>query len=99
MVMQVPTVQEKRWKKLMDWGKRYCLHLPYSPDIVPTGFHLFCSMQHFLTNKKIQNLDDMKNTISRYFTEKPIDFYRSGIENLPIRWQKVVTNESDYIID
>ncbi|GFW57475.1 histone-lysine N-methyltransferase SETMAR [Trichonephila clavipes] len=72
---------------------------PYSPDIEPTDFHLFRSMQHFLTNKKFQNLDDMKNALSRYFTEKPIDFYRSGIENLHTRWQKVVANEGDYIID
>ncbi|GFV65724.1 histone-lysine N-methyltransferase SETMAR [Trichonephila clavipes] len=48
--------QEKRWKKLMDWG-------------------------------------------GRYFTEKPIDFYRSDIENLHTKWQKVVANEGDYIID
>jgi len=46
-----------------------------------------------------KNLDDVQNAISRYFAQKPIDFYRSGIENLHTRWQKIVDNEDDYIID
>ncbi|KZC14201.1 Histone-lysine N-methyltransferase SETMAR [Dufourea novaeangliae] len=50
-------------------------------------------------NKKFENLDDIQNALSRYFAQKPIDFYRSGIENLHTRWQKVVDNEADYIID
>jgi len=45
------------------------------------------------------NFDDTQNVISRYFAQKPIDFYRSGIKNLHTRWQKVVDNEGDYIID
>lgn len=49
--------------------------------------------------KKIVNLYDVQNAISRYFTENPIDFYRSGIENLRTGWQLVVDNEGDYIID
>lgn len=34
-----------------------------------------------------------------YFTQKPIDFYWSKIENLHTRWQKVADNESDYNIN
>ncbi|GFW78835.1 histone-lysine N-methyltransferase SETMAR [Trichonephila clavipes] len=86
-------------EKINGLGWEVLPHPPYSPDIAPTDFHLFRSMQHFLTNKTFQNLDGMKNATSRYFTEKPIDFYRSGIENLHTRWQKVVANEGDYIID
>ncbi|GFX67532.1 histone-lysine N-methyltransferase SETMAR [Trichonephila clavipes] len=83
----------KTAEKLMDWGGWYCLtlhtHLALRQRIPPTLF----------TNKKFQNLNDIKNAISRYFTEKPIVFYRSGIENLHTRWQKVFANEGDYIID
>ena len=49
--------------------------------------------------KKIDDLHDIQNDISRYFAQKPIYFHRSGIENLHTRWQKVVDNESGYIID
>ncbi|GFV60675.1 histone-lysine N-methyltransferase SETMAR [Trichonephila clavipes] len=93
-----PHCARKTLEKINGLGWEVLPHPPYSPDIVPPDFHLFRSMQHFLTNKTFQNLD-MKNTISRYFTEKPIDFYRSGIENLHTRRQKVVANVIDYIIN
>lgn len=48
-------------------------------------FHLFRALQHFLSGKTFTNLDDIQNPISRYFAEKPINFYRSGIENLHTR--------------
>lgn len=35
-----------------------------------------------------KNLNDIQNAISRHFTQKSIDFYPSGNENLLIRWQK-----------
>ncbi|GFV00359.1 histone-lysine N-methyltransferase SETMAR [Trichonephila clavipes] len=94
-----PQCARKTPQKINGLGWEVLPHPPYSPDIAPTDFHLFRSNQHFLTNKKFQNFDDMKNAISRYFTEKPIDFYRSSFENLHARWQKVVANEGDYIID
>ncbi|KOX74514.1 Histone-lysine N-methyltransferase SETMAR, partial [Melipona quadrifasciata] len=53
--------------------------------IAPSDFHLFRSLQHFLSGKKFENLDDVQNAISRYFAQKPINFYRSGIKNLHTR--------------
>ncbi|GFV52974.1 histone-lysine N-methyltransferase SETMAR [Trichonephila clavipes] len=46
-----------------------------------------------------KTLEKIMDWGGRYFTEKPIDLYRSGIENLHTRWQKVVANAGDYIID
>ncbi|KOX67510.1 Histone-lysine N-methyltransferase SETMAR, partial [Melipona quadrifasciata] len=60
-------------------------HPPYSPDIVPSDFHLFRSLQHFIIGKKFENLDNVQNAISRYFAQKPIDFYRFGLKNLHTR--------------
>jgi len=42
-------------------------------------------------------LDDIQNAIRRCFAEKPINFYQSGIENLPTRWQKVIENDKEYL--
>ncbi|KFM80852.1 hypothetical protein X975_03591, partial [Stegodyphus mimosarum] len=63
--------------------------------IAPSDFHLFRSLQHFL---QFENLDDVKNAISKYFTQKPIDIYQSRIENTHTRWQKVVDNEGIIIL-
>ena len=94
-----PHCARRTLEKINELGWEVLPHPPYSPDIVPSDFHLFRSLQHFLSGKKLKNLDDVQNVISRYFVLKPIDFYRSGIENLHTRWQKVVDNEGDYIID
>ncbi|GFX61640.1 histone-lysine N-methyltransferase SETMAR [Trichonephila clavipes] len=94
-----PHCARKTLERINGLGWEVLPHPPYSPDIAPTEFHLFRSMQHFLTNKNIQNLDDLKNAIFRYFSEKPINFFRSSVGNLHTRWQKVVANVGDYIID
>ena len=55
------------------WG---LFHTLYSPDIVPSDFHLFRELYHFISvAKNFFNLDDVQNTISRYFSQKTIDFY------------------------
>ncbi|XP_076166383.1 lymphocyte-specific helicase isoform X3 [Ptiloglossa arizonensis] len=81
--------------KINELGWEVLPHPPYSPDVAPSDFHLFRLLQHFLSGKRFANLDDIQNAISVYFAQKPIDFYRSGIENLHTRWQKVVDNEGD----
>ncbi|CAK9820120.1 Histone-lysine N-methyltransferase SETMAR [Anthophora quadrimaculata] len=94
-----PHCARRTLEKINELGSEVLPHPPYSPDIASSDFHLFRSLQHSLSGKKFENLDDIKNAISRYFTQKPIDFYQSGIENLHTRWQKVVDNEGDLIID
>ncbi|XP_035734903.1 histone-lysine N-methyltransferase SETMAR-like [Vespa mandarinia] len=94
-----PYCARRTLEKINELGWEVLPHPSYSPDIAPSDFHLFRSLQHFLSGKKFENLDDVQNAISRYFTQKPIDFYRSSIENLHTRWQKVIDNEGDYIID
>lgn len=68
------------------------------PDIAPSDFHLFRSPQYLLCDNKFENLDDTENAIFRYFAQKPIDSYRSGVEHFHTRWQRVVDNKGDYII-
>lgn len=84
--------------KINELGWEVLPHPPYQPSTAPSDFHLFRSQHHFLW-QKFENLDDIQNALSRHFAQKPIDFYRSGIENLHTRWQKVVDNEDDYIIN
>ncbi|XP_047364411.1 histone-lysine N-methyltransferase SETMAR-like [Vespa velutina] len=99
VILQDTHCTRRTLEKINELGWEVLPHPLYSPDIAPSHFHLFRSLQHFLSGKKFENLGDVENAISSYFTQKPIDFYRSGIENLHIRWQKVVDNEGDYIID
>ncbi|XP_043501569.1 histone-lysine N-methyltransferase SETMAR-like [Polistes fuscatus] len=94
-----PHCARRTLEKINELGWEVLPHPPYSPDVAPSDFHLFRALQHFLSGKTFANLDDIQNAISRYFAEKPINFYRSGIENLLTRWQKVIDNDGEYIID
>ncbi|CAK1553447.1 unnamed protein product [Leptosia nina] len=94
MTMQT-ALRKANLEKIKELGWEVLPHPPYSPDVAPSDFHLFRALQHFLSGKTFANLDDIQNAISRYFAEKPINFYRSGIENLLTRWQKVIDNDGE----
>lgn len=81
----------------LDW--EVLPHPPYSPDIAPSDFHLFRSMEHSLKNQNFKNADDVRTHLESYFSSKDTEFYGRGIETLPTRWQKVLDNDGNYIID
>lgn len=94
-----PHSAKKTLDKIKELGWEVLPHPPYSPDIAPSDYYLFRSLQHFLSDKKFRNEEDVKNGVSTYFNQKPSSFYKAGIESLAIRWQKVIENEGDYNID
>ena len=71
-------------------------HAAYSPDLAPSDYHLFRSMQHFLRDKRFTDVTMVRNKVSQYFDSKPVTFYEKGIKSLPERWQKVISNNGNY---
>jgi hypothetical protein len=54
----------------LDW--EILPHPPYSSDLSPSDYHIFC----FLSN----NLSaELQNWIDEFFTAKPADFFRRGL--------------------
>ena len=49
-----PHVSLMTKQKLLKLGWEVLIHPPYSPDIVPSDFHLFRSLQNSLNGKKFQ---------------------------------------------
>lgn len=84
-------------EKINELGWEVLPHPPYSPDIAPSDFHLFRSLQHFLCDKKFENLDDIQNALDILLKNQLI--FIDPILKIGTRWQKVVDNEGDYIID
>ncbi|GFV58199.1 mariner Mos1 transposase [Trichonephila clavipes] len=65
-------------------------HKPYSPDIVPSDYYLFRSLQNYLTEKKFKSFESVSKAVADYFNSKDKNFYKIRIYMLPERWQQVV---------
>lgn len=86
-------------EKIMSFNWEVLPHPPYSPDLAPSDYHVFRSMQHHLSNKRYENDDQLKNDLEQFFISKPMNFFERGIKNLPNRWRKVIENEGNYFAD
>jgi hypothetical protein len=74
-------------------------HPPYSPDLAPSDYHLFRSMQNHLYNKKFERFEEVNDAILAYFESKPRNFYKAGIEKLVKRRETVIASNGNYTID
>ena len=85
-------------QKLLELSWDVLPHPPYSPDLAPSDYHLFRSLQNFLNGKRFENLEGIKMDLDRYFAGKPKTFWEKGIFDLPNRWAKVIEQKGQYII-
>lgn len=71
-------------------------HPPYSPDIAPTDFHLFRSMQSALSGERFMSRGDIEKWLDNWFASKDPEFFAHGIRLLPERWSKVIMSNGFY---
>lgn len=73
-------------------------HPPYSPDIAPSDYHLFRSMEHFLRGRQMRNHKDVENVVSQFIASQKAEFWKKGIEKLPELWKTIVESNGNYIL-
>ena len=81
-----PHVSLMTRQKLLQLGWEVLIHLPYSPDIAPSDFHLFWSLQSSLNAKNFNSLEDCKRNLEQFFAQKGKKFWEDGIMKLPEKW-------------
>jgi len=86
-------------QKLLDLGWEVMLHPPYSPDLAPSDYHLFRSLQNSLNGKTFNDDDAVKSYLVQFFASKNQKFYERGIMELIEKQQKVIDQNGKYIID
>lgn len=71
-------------------------HPPYSPDLAPSDYYLFRSMQHGLSEQHFHSYEEVKNWLDEWLASKNEKWYWDGIHQLTERWEKVVANDGQY---
>ena len=74
-------------------------HPPYSPDLALSDYQLFRSISNSLRGVSFNDDMELRTWLDEFFESRPPDFYRQGIEKLVERWEEVINNDGNYIID
>jgi len=60
-------------------------HAAYSPDMSPSYYYLFRSLQHHLPDTHFVSFEEIRKCMDDFIASKPVSFYRQGICKLPER--------------
>ena len=74
-------------------------HPAYSPDLGPSNYHLFRSLQHSMSQQSFKNDEEVRKSIDFFISSKEESFFCKGIHKLREKWAKVINSNGDYFED
>jgi len=72
-------------------------HPLYSPDLVPSDYHLFLHPKKFLGSKQFDNDSDLKDAVQKWLTSQAAAFCKEGVQKLVPRYDKCLNNGGEYM--
>uniref|UniRef100_A0A914DXK5 Transposase n=1 Tax=Acrobeloides nanus TaxID=290746 RepID=A0A914DXK5_9BILA len=84
-----PHVARQTLQKIRDMGWERLEHPLYSPDLFPSDYYLFRSLEHWLRGKRFTTVKEMRESLTEFFESKD-DWNRRGIHQLEEQLQKVI---------
>lgn len=72
---------------------------PYSPKLSPCYFYLFGPLKEALAGTHFENDECVESFLCDWLLIQPASFYDEGIKELPIWWEKWVSERGDYVED
>ena len=92
-----PHTAKKTKEKLEEMdGLEVLPHPAYSPDLAPSDYGLFRSMEHFLRGRRFESFAEVEAACREFFDSKEPEWYRDQIRQLADRWQKVIDKDGLY---
>lgn len=80
-----PYIVKKTKEALLDLKWEVLPHLTYSPDIAPSHYLLFRSMQHSLSGEHFSDITDVRKWIDKWIALRNDFFFQRDIRMLPER--------------
>ena len=75
------TIHKLKWNVLP--------HPPYSPELVPSDYHLFGPLKEHLGGKRFHNNEEVIQDVQEWLHRQPKYFFLSGIHKFPDRGASV----------
>jgi hypothetical protein len=72
-------------------------HLPYSPDLVPSDFHLFRLLRNHLGGKRFA--EEAEAEVEKWLRQQSKDLYAACFDALIKRWDKCISFDGGYVKD
>lgn len=91
-----PHVARQTVALLDQFGWDIITHPPYSPDLAPRDYHLFPKLKEHLAGRRFSDDDEVKVAVQR-FNDMAASWYDMGIQKLPLRLQKCIDRNGDYV--
>lgn len=71
-------------------------HPPYSPDLAPSDYGLFRSMELHLKGQRFGNVEEVVTACQTFFSSKSQEWYYHQIQKLAERWRRVIEVDGIY---
>ena len=72
-------------------------HPPYSPDLVPSDFHLFGPLEDALHGTRFEDDESVIRAVRTWLREQETCWYREGMHAFVSCWRKAVDVDRDYV--
>jgi len=92
-----PHVARQTVVLLDQFGWDIITHPPYSPDLAPCDYHLFPKLKEYLAGRCFSDDDEVKVAVQHFLNEMAASRYDMGIQKLPLRLQKCIDQNGNYV--
>jgi len=83
----VATIQDLSFERLP--------HMPYSPDLTSSDFHIFGPLKEAMGGKSFRSDKEMQQAVHEWLHSQPKDISSRGIHALPKRWNTCMEHNGD----
>ena len=63
-------------------GSELLQHLPYSPDLAQSVYHIFFALKEALRGRRFTSNEEVEEVVHTWLQEQPKSFFSAGIQKL-----------------